>query len=199
MKSAEQLKEDIVFNVRMREHDLTFHSTWGLFSPRKIDDGTWRLVESIELQPDHVTLDLGCGYGAIGVAVARECPVGSVHMVDKDFIAVEYAKKNAAVNGANNCQAYLSNAFSRVGDVLFDNVVSNIPANVGREMLYIILSDAKAHLKPGGRLYVVTVAGLRQYIKRNFIEVFGNYKKMKQGKSYAVAMAENQPERTETQ
>ena len=193
MKSAEQLKEDIVFSVRMRERDLTFHSTWGLFSPRRIDDGTWRLAESIELQPDHVTLDLGCGYGAIGVAVACECPAGSVHMVDKDFVAVEFAKKNAALNGANNCQAYLSNAFSHVGDVLFDNVVSNIPANVGREMLYIILSDAKAHLKPGGRLYVVTVAGLRQYIKRNFIEVFGNFKKIKQGKSYAVAMAENQP------
>ena len=198
MKSSEQLKEDIVFDVRMREHDLTFHSTWGLFSPRKIDDGTWRLAELLELQPDHVTLDLGCGYGAIGVAVARDCPAGSVHMVDKDFVAVEYAKKNAAVNGAKNCQAYLSNAFSNVGDVLFDNVVSNIPANVGREMLYIILSDAKAHLKPGGRLYVVTVAGLRQYIKRNFIEVFGNFKKLKQGKTYAVAMAENLPVSAET-
>ncbi len=197
MKSSQQLKEDIVFEVRMREHDLTFHSTWGLFSPRKIDDGTWRLAELIELEADHVTLDLGCGYGALGVAIARECPAGSVHMVDKDFIAVEFAKKNAAVNGLSNCKAYLSNAFSNVGDVLFDNVISNIPANVGREMLYIILSDAKAHLKPGGRLYVVTVAGLKQYIKRNFLEVFGNYKKIKQGKSYAVAMAENTPDDSE--
>ena len=56
-------------------------------------------------------------------------------------------------------------------------------------MLYIILTGAAAHLKPGGRLYVVTVAGLRKFIQRNFIEVFGNYKKIKQGKTYTVALA----------
>ena len=48
---------------------------------------------------------------------------------------------------------------------------------------------AHKHLRSGGRLYVVTVAGLRQYVKRNFMEVFGNYKKVKQGKTYTVAMA----------
>ena len=113
-------------------------------------------------------------------------------MVDKDFVAVEYARRNAEAHGLTNCKAYLSNAFSHVGDVKFDNVLSNVPANVGREMLYIILADAKAHLVPGGRLVVVTVAGLRQYIKRNFLEVFGNYEKVKQGKACAVAMAVNE-------
>jgi len=177
MKTAEELKEDIVFDVRLRGREYRFHSTWGLFSPR------------LELADDHVSLDLGCGYGAIGVAVAAECPRGQVHMVDKDFVAVEYARRNAEAAGLANCRAYLSNAFSHVGEVTFDNVLSNIPANVGREMLYIILADAKGHLAPGGQLVVVTVAGLRQYIKRNFLEVFGNYEKVKQGKTYAVARA----------
>ena len=192
MKTAEELKEDIVFDVRLRGRDYRFHSTWGLFSPRRIDDGTYMLIETLELADDHVSLDLGCGYGAIGVAAAAECPRGQVHMVDKDFVAVEYARKNAAARGLANCQAYLSNAFSHVPDVKFDNVLSNVPANVGGEMLYIILSGAKAHLAPGGRLVVVTVAGLRQYIKRNFLEVFGNYEKVKQGKTYAVARAVNE-------
>ncbi|HET6426774.1 MAG TPA: methyltransferase [Phycisphaerae bacterium] len=192
MKTAEELKEDIVFDVRLRGRDYRFHSTWGLFSPRRIDDGTYMLIETLELADDHVSLDLGCGYGAIGVAVAAECPRGQVHMVDKDFVAVEYARKNADARGLTNCQAYLSNAFSHVPDVKFDNVLSNVPANVGGEMLYIILSGAKAHLAPGGRLVVVTVAGLRQYIKRNFLEVFGNYEKVKQGKTYAVARAVNE-------
>ena len=192
MKTAEELKEDIVFDVRLRGRDYRFHSTWGLFSPRRIDDGTYMLIETLELADDHVSLDLGCGYGAIGVAVAAECPRGQVHMVDKDFVAVEYARKNADARGLTNCQAYLSNAFSHVPDVKFDNVLSNVPANVGGEMLYIILAGAKAHLAPGGRLVVVTVAGLRQYIKRNFLEVFGNYEKVKQGKTYAVARAVNE-------
>jgi len=189
MKTAEELKEDIVFDVRLRGREYRFHSTWGLFSPRRIDDGTYMLIETLELADDHVSLDLGCGYGAIGVAVAAECPRGQVHMVDKDFVAVEYARRNAEAAGLANCRAYLSNAFSHVGEVTFDNVLSNIPANVGREMLYIILADAKGHLAPGGQLVVVTVAGLRQYIKRNFLEVFGNYEKVKQGKTYAVARA----------
>ena len=49
--------------------------------------------------------------------IARDCPAGEVHMVDKDFIAVEYAKKNAELNGLTNCRVYLSNAFGAVGDV----------------------------------------------------------------------------------
>ena len=187
---TERLKKDIVFDVTLRGHALTFHSTWGLFSPRRIDDGTRMLIEKVELRPDDTTLDLGCGYGAIGVALAKDCPAGAVHMVDKDFVAVEYAGRNAAANGLDNCQVYLSNAFSAVPEVGFDNVAANLPANVGAEMLGIILHDAWTRLRPGGRLYVVTVAGLRQYIKRNFTEVFGNYKKLKQGKTYTVAMAE---------
>ena len=189
MKSAEQLKQDIVFHARLRGQQLTFHSTWGLFSPRRIDDGSRMLVERMELAPDQTTLDLGCGYGAIGLPVARCCPEGQVHMADKDFVAVEYAELNARLNGLANCRTYLSNAFGSVPNVRFDNIASNLPANVGREMLYIILSGAHARLKRGGRLYVVTVAGLRRFIQRNLIDVFGNYAKLKQGGSYAVAMA----------
>ena len=189
MTDIEKLKGDIVFSVRLRGHDLTFHSTWGLFSPRRIDDGTRMLIEKVALAPGDVTLDLGCGYGTIGVAIAKLCPAGRVHMVDKDYVALEYARKNAEINGLSNCQVYQSNAFSKVGDVFFDNIVANLPANVGKELLTIILHDAHARLRPGGRLYVVTVAGLRQFIRRNFREVFGNYDKLKQGKTYAVALA----------
>ena len=110
-------------------------------------------------------------------------------MVDKDFVAVEFAAKNAVVNGADNCKAYLSNAFGSVGERGFDNIVANLQANVGKELLYIILSDARDHLQVGGQLVVVTVSGLRRFIERNFEGVFGNYRKVKQGKSHTVAAA----------
>ena len=189
MKSADQLKEDIVFEATLRDHLMRFHSTWGLFSPRGIDDGSYLLLRHIRLKDGDATLDLGCGYGAIGLAIAKATPGGGVQLVDKDFVAVEYARKNAEANGLTNCRAYLSNAFSAVGDAQFDNIVANLPANVGREMLYIILADARRHLKGGGQLVVVTVAGLKAYIKRNFREVFGNYRKLKQGKTHIVAAA----------
>ncbi len=184
-----KFKQDIVFDVTLRGRQFSFHSTWGLFSPRKIDDGTYRLIEKVQIEPDDVTLDIGCGFGAIGLAIAANSPQGKVHMVDKDFVAVEFANKNAKINGIGNCEAYLSNGFSNVKEMQFDHVVSNLPANVGKEMLSILLYDARARLKPGGRITVVTVAGLRKFIRRNFEEVFGNFDKLKQGKTYAVATA----------
>jgi 16S rRNA G1207 methylase RsmC len=60
---------------------------------------------------------------------------------------------------------------------------------VGREFFWILLEDAKNHLKPGGRICVVTVSGLREFIKRNFQDIFGNYEKVKQGRNYTVGMA----------
>jgi 16S rRNA G1207 methylase RsmC len=191
----ESLKRDIVFDARLRGRSFTLHSTWGLFSPRRIDDGTAMLIEKMQFDPTDNVLDLGCGYGPIGLAAAASCPEGKVHMVDKDFVAVEYARANARRNGLDNCSTYLSNAFSHVpAQERFDVVCSNIPAKVGKEMLAIILQDARNRLVRGGRLYVVTIAGLRQFIKRNFREVFGNYKKVKQGKTYTVALAVKKPQ-----
>jgi len=189
MKTAEELKRDIVFDVTLRGRGLTFHSAWGLFSPRGIDNGSYLLIEHIDVRDGQWTLDLGCGYGAIGLAIAKACPGGTVHLVDTDFVAVDFARKNAQLNGLANCTAYLSNAFSAVGDIRYDNVVANLPAKVGKELLYIILSDARDHLKPGGQLVVVTISGLKEFIKRNFKEVFGNYEKLKQGREHAVFRA----------
>lgn len=88
----------------------------------------------------------------------------------------------------SHAQAYLSNGLSAVPeDKVFTTVVSNIPAKVGKEMLAIMLHDISRQLAPGGQLVVVTINGLRQYMKRNFMEVFGNYEKVKQGKDYTIS------------
>jgi 16S rRNA G1207 methylase RsmC len=191
-KDLEKIRRDIVFWTNLHGEEFTFHSTWGLFSPTEIDEGSKLLLEHVEIKPDSMTLDIGCGYGAIGIPLARRSPAGMVHMIDKDFVAVEYTKKNAAVNRIKNCKIYLSNGFSDVPPAAkYDLIVSNLPAKVGREFFWLLLHDAKAHLKPGGEIYVVTISGLREFIKRNFQEVFGNYEKVKQGRNYTVARATN--------
>ena len=85
MKTADELKQDIVFETTLREQDLCFHTTWGLFSPKTIDEGTQLLLRYLSVQDGDVTLDLGCGYGPIGLTVAKMTPHGTVHLVDKDF------------------------------------------------------------------------------------------------------------------
>ena len=161
----------------------------GLFSPKAIDAGTDLLIEQLNIQEGDTCLDLGCGYGAIGIAIAKCTPTATVYMVDKDFVAVAYARKNVEQNQLQNCHVLLSNGFSHLPDIQFDLIVSNLPANVGKELLQIFLTDAKKYLKPNGRLYVVTISGLREFIKRNFMSIFGNYQKVKQRRTHTVAMA----------
>lgn len=185
-----KLRQDIVFNETLCGQTFTFHTTWGVFSPREIDEGSRMLLDYMEIGEADDCLDLGCGYGPIGMTMAQLAPKGKTLLVDKDFVAVDYANKNIQVNGIANAEAILSNGLDGVGQRQFDVIASNIPAKVGNEMLYLFLYDALAHLKPGGRLYVVTITGLRQFVKRSFNEVFGNYDKLKQGKTYTVAVAE---------
>lgn len=183
------LKQDIVFHCILRGFPLTMHTTWGLFSPKNIDEGTTLLLEKIELSDDATVLDLGCGYGPIGLTMARLAPRGKIHMVDTNVVAISYARKNTKINNIPHCSIYLSNGFQYVGDTQFDAIVSNLPAKIGKELFWILLSDAKKHLKHGGKLYIVTITGLREFIKRNMTEQFGNYEKIGQNKTYTAAVA----------
>ena len=187
------LNDPCEYNRRIRQDQLIqfrgleFYATWGLFSPRDIDDGSRLLLDHIEIRPEHDCLDLGCGYGVLGLCMSKAAAAGQTLMVDKDFVAVEYAEKNRQHNQISNASCLLSNGFNQIPQRKFDVIVSNIPAKVGKEMLYIYLFDALTYLKPGGSFYIVTITGLRQFFKRGFHEVFGNYDKLKQGKTYTVA------------
>jgi 16S rRNA (guanine1207-N2)-methyltransferase len=178
-----KIRQDLLVEYR----GLRFHTTWGLFSPRAIDDGSRLLLDHLELAPDDTCLDLGCGYGVLGLCMAKLAPQGHILMIDKDFVAVDYAEKNRLLNGIKNANCQLSNGFDQIPAQQFDVIVSNIPAKVGKEMLYIYLFDALRYLKPGGSFYIVTITGLRLFFKRGFSEVFGHYEKIKQGKTYTVA------------
>jgi len=189
-KDIVNLKKDIEIVVNLLDNELILHTRWGVFSPRSIDEGTMLLMKHIEVGISDICLDLGCGYGPIGLALAKHCTKGEVHMVDKDFVAIELANNNANLNNLSNAKAYFSDAFLQVpNEVKFDQVISNLPAKVGREQLSIILYDAFDALKPGGKITVVTIKGLKDFIKNNFNSVFGNYKKLKQGQKYIVSQA----------
>jgi len=187
----DRLRQDQTVQAELLGRSLTFNTTWGLFSPRAIDEGSLLLLDHLQVERDEQAFDLGCGYGPLGLAIAGQCPDGRVQMVDRDYLAVEYANANAKCNNLANASAYLSNGFSEAESKQeLTLVVSNLPAKVGNELFYIIFHDAFARMQPGGRIVVVTINGLRQFVKRAFNDVFGNYNKVKQGKSYTISMAQ---------
>lgn len=186
---AEKIRQPLSIKTELNGEHLVFETSFGVFSPKEIDEGTRLLLNYLEVDEGFDCLDLGCGYGPIGIWMARKSKSGKVILFDKDFVAIEHAQNNIDKNQVTNAEAKLSNGLSALKDEQFDLIVSNIPAKVGNEMLYLFLYDAYHHLKPGGKFVVVTVNGLRHFCKRTFNEVFGNYKKIKQGKTYTVSSA----------
>ncbi|TQV71564.1 methyltransferase [Aliikangiella marina] len=186
---AVKIRQPLLLKADLQGTPFQFETSFGVFSPKEIDEGTRLLLNYLEIEEDFDCLDLGCGYGPIGIYMAAKSPQGRTLLLDKDFVAVDHANANIKLNNLKNAKALLSNGMSALKDEKFDLIVSNIPAKVGNEMLYLFLYDAFYHLKPGGKFVVVTVNGLRHFCKRTFNEVFGNYKKEKQGKTYTVSSA----------
>lgn len=113
-KEIKDLRKDIVFSETLKDIPFVFHSTWGIFSPRNIDEGTLLLMKYLDIKETDDCLDLGCGYGPIGLTMAKLAPKGSTTLVDKDFKAVEYSNINAELNQIKNAEALLSNGFDQI-------------------------------------------------------------------------------------
>jgi 16S rRNA (guanine1207-N2)-methyltransferase len=183
-------RSNLTIDTQLCGLPFKFETTWGLFSPKAIDEGSKLMLDHIKVADNETILDVGSGYGVLGIVLAKQSASSELLMVDKDFVAVEYSKLNAKLNGLSNVQCQLSNGFKQIDPKRkFSLIVSNLPAKVGNELLSLYIQDAFNHLEPGGRFIVVNIGGIRQFIKRGFNEIFGNYKKIKQGKIYTVSQA----------
>jgi 16S rRNA G1207 methylase RsmC len=190
MADLERLRADIKFTAELRGRTFSLRSTWGLFSPREVDRGTRMLIDRLEVAETDDCLDLGCGYGAIGLALAALAPRGRTLMIDKDFVAVDYAQRNARTNALANVEVQLSNGFDAIEQGRsFDVVACNLPAKIGNELTTLLVADAHEHLAPGGALYLVTLSGMRRFVQRIVQGQFGNYEKLKQGAQHTVCRA----------
>jgi 16S rRNA G1207 methylase RsmC len=137
-----------------------------LFSSFEVDVGTRLLLRTLADagHPGLRVLDLGCGYGPIGLTLASLDPERRVHLVDRDALAVAYTRANVALNGLAGVEAYGSLGYDDVTAADFDLVVSNIPAKAGTRAVGSFLLDAAAHLAPAGLVAVVVVAPLEPVV-----------------------------------
>ena len=139
---------------------LRFRVSQTLFSSQGIDAGTELLLRALHRtgrQPQKV-LDLGCGYGPIGVALKGLHPNAALHMVDRDALAVRYAAQNALLNGIDDALAYPSIGFDDVGDRDFDLIAANIPGKAGETVIASWLREAPLFLRAQGQVAVVVVS-----------------------------------------
>ncbi len=142
---------ECAFDYKGRE--LRFVTDAGVFSRGELDQGTRLLLEALPPLSGEV-LDLGCGWGAIGVSLAAANPGLAVTMADVNLRALDLARDNARRNGTA-CEALESDGFSALAGRRFDAVVTNPPIRAGKQVIYRMFSDARDHLKPSGALYLV--------------------------------------------
>ena len=132
------------------------------FSTLQIDDGTLLLLDHLPPGNPLTVLDLGCGYGALGMPIAARYPDAQVEMVDRDLLAVRYSALNAVLNGLNNVNAHGSLGFRGVlgGVGFYDWILCNVPARIGRPFIASLIESGRVFLKPEGELRVVVIHDL---------------------------------------
>ncbi|MEH7386602.1 class I SAM-dependent methyltransferase [Bacillus sp. JJ1521] len=140
----------------LKGHSFSFTSDSGVFSKNEVDFGSRLLVEEFRA-PEVVGafLDVGCGYGPIGLALAKVHNDRSVEMIDVNERAIELAKKNAEMNKVSNVEIHQSDLFANVENRGFAAIISNPPIRAGKKVVHHILEESYQYLVPGGELWVV--------------------------------------------
>jgi len=175
------------FQVEVLGKKFKFITDFGVFSKGELDDASRLLIEtfgSLDLLGD--ILDVGCGYGAIGVALASNRPDSQIHMVDVNRRALELAKRNADLNSIKNIHAYESNCYDNI-NTKFANIVSNPPIRAGKKVVHQILEEAPLYLEDGGSLTIVI--GKQhgaESAQKKMREVFGNVERIKRKKGFWI-------------
>lgn len=150
-----------------RGHSFVFDVGHTLFSSFEVDEGTDVFLRFLQPEAPRTILDLGCGYGPIGIILARLWPDAHVVMADRDLLAVRYARHNAAQNGQANMIVVGSVGMESVPDRPYDLIVSNIPAKLGDGAIeQEFFLEPYHRLQPGGAYWFVVVSGLNHLIPR---------------------------------
>lgn len=143
------------WDATLRGYSFRFVSDAGVFSKGGVDYGSKVLIEAMEIPEGAEILDVGCGYGPIGLTAARLTNQGHVTMIDVNHRAVELARENAAANGVSNVTIKQSDLFAELGEQKFDLVLTNPPIRAGKETVHAIYEGAHERLRDGGSLWLV--------------------------------------------
>ncbi len=179
-----------LIRTRLRGHFFEFLTASSVFSRKQIDLGTRLLIESMILPEKGAVLDLGCGYGPVGITAATLNPALHVVLVDVNKRAIWLAKENAKRNQVENVEIRQGFVYEPIAARQFDTILCNPPVAAGMHLVSTMITSAPTYLKKGGSLQVVVrsrIGGAR--IQRELETAFGNSEILARKSGYRVLVA----------
>jgi 16S rRNA (guanine1207-N2)-methyltransferase len=146
----------VKWESQLKGNSFRFKTDSGVFSKKEVDFGSRLLIDTFELKNEAgLILDVGCGYGPIGLSLAKAYPDATVHMVDVNERAITLAGENAAANKIDNVEIYESDRLTGVEVKHFSAILTNPPIRAGKKVVHDIFEQSFQHLAEGGELWVV--------------------------------------------
>lgn len=163
---------------------MTFLTDAGVFSKKMVDFGSQLLLKCLEVNQGETVLDVGCGYGPLGLSLAKAYGVQAT-MVDINNRALDLTRQNAERNKVE-ATIFQSNIYEQV-EGKFDHVISNPPIRAGKQVVHEIIEKSKDFLEPGGDLTIVIQKKQgAPSAKSKMEDVFGNCEILKKDKGYYI-------------
>ena len=170
--------------VELLGEKMTFLTDAGVFSKKMVDFGSQLLLKCLEVSQGETVLDVGCGYGPLGLSLAKAYGVQAT-MVDINNRALDLARKNAERNKVE-ATIFQSNIYEQV-EGHFDHVISNPPIRAGKQVVHEIIEKSKDFLEFGGDLTIVIQKKQgAPSAKSKMEDVFGNCEVVKKDKGYYI-------------
>jgi 16S rRNA G1207 methylase RsmC len=177
----------------LRGKTFEFLTGSSVFSVKRVDPGTRVLIENMVLPREGCVLDMGCGYGAVGIAAAKLNPSLRVTMTDVNHRAVLLSRKNIEKNHVHNANVYQGNLYEPVMHLRFNTVLSNPPVSAGMETVEAIIRGAPKVMAENGTLQIVIRSKIgKKTLPEAFRETYGNFEVLAIESGYRVLSAKKQ-------
>lgn len=179
-------------NLYINDNILSFVSDSGVFSNTQIDYGSYTFLKTLlALEKVDDLLDVGCGYGVLGITLKRFDKCQNVTMIDINPKAVSLCLENINNNKLDDAKCFVSDGLNEV-DGLFDSIVINPPIRAGKAVIYKMFEDSKVHLKEKGALYIVIKKNLGANSAISKLStLFSNVEVLKKDKGYFIIKSNN--------
>jgi 16S rRNA (guanine1207-N2)-methyltransferase len=166
-----------VFTEQIGGIELTFETAHTLFSPDNIDKGTRAMLGCVRFLPGDKVLDLGCGYGVVGIYAAKHIGAENVVMSDNDETALAFTQKNIIHNNVEGAEVIRSDGFRSIPHSGFTLILSNPPYHADFSVPKHFIEKGFNRLQPGGKLYMVTKR--LDWYKNKITAIFGGVRVIK--------------------